>query len=472
MKNENFVNSDIENILKTKMSELSDSVDCFDRISARAFPQEEQVFSEEGYTVSGLENITGRSHKPRLLKWSAVAAAAVVCIAILPKTGFIRQVFTDLGMGSVKKNYNQLITEINSELENGSYTVIDVPLDYYIKNDVLVTPLFSCPFEDCGKDDANVKIFIKQIDGINTTQMYAALYTGTYSVNNIIAAAESDFKFTGDEVISVSDDTEYHKTSLTTIESLFTKNDDGLLMDSDGNCVSLASFENTVITKDETGLKKLTSEILYGHTNDSEYFYDILHHNCENELPSPDKMWKKSVYFNGNSAFPDESRSNFTRTELFKNSDIYSSTDSQCEYVYPYDTISDVSYLIDNELHLKGSDSGKQLCSICVPSSPEARLTLKMYFSAFIFSYSDGMIQDKGVTVKDSSNKSVNSFNASNITDEYKMEEFERRAMELIEREREQTVIMEQAAEFQRQLEQQAELKRQQEDQRRQSTSN
>lgn len=462
MKNENFVNSDIENILKTKMSELSDSVDCFDRISARAFPQGEQVFSEEGYTVSGLENITGRSHKPRLLKWSAVAAAAVVCIAILPKTGFIRQVFTNLRMGSVKKNFSQLITEINSEIESGSYTVIDVPLDYYIENDVLVTPLFSCPFEDCGKDDANVKIFIKQIDGINTTQMYAALYTGTYSVNNIIAAAESDFKFTGNEVMSVSDDTEYHKTSLTTIESLFTRNDDGLLMDSDGNCISLASFENTVITKDETGVKKLTSEILYGHTNDSEYFYDILHYNYENELPSPDKMWKKSVYFNGNSAFPEESRSSFTRTELFKATVANSLKDSECEYVYPYDTISDVSYLIDDELHLKGSDSGKQLCSICVPSSPEARLTLKMYFSAFIFSYSDGMIQDKGVTVKDSSNKSVNSFNASNITDEYRIEEFERRARELMELESEQAELMEHEREQSEFMEQAAELQRQQ----------
>ncbi len=452
MKNENFVDSDIENILKTKMNELSDPVDCFDRISARAFPQEEQCFSEEGYTVSGLENITGRSRKSHFLKWSAVAAAAAVCIAILPKTGFIRHVFTNLGISSVKKNYSRLINEINSELESGSYTVIDIPLDYYIENDVLVTPLFSCPFEDCDKEDANVKLFIKQIDGINTTQMYAALYTGTYSENNIIAAAESDFKFTEEETAVNSDSRDDNITYSATIETFFKRNDDGLLTDSDGNCVSLASFEDTVITKDETGVKKITNEIIYGHTDDSQYFYDILPYNYENALPSRDKMWKKSVYFNGNSAFPDESQSKFTQTELFNTSDVYSSAESECQYVYPYDDISDVSYVTDDELYLKGSDSGKQLCAIRVPSSPEARLTLKMYFSAFIFTDSNGIIQDRGVTVKDSLNRSLNSFTASyitNITDEYRKEELERlkkglREMELeIEREQSERNIAE-----------------------------
>ncbi len=436
MKNENFVNSDIENILKTKMNELSDSVDCFDRISARAFPQEEQVFSEEGYTVSGLENITGRSRRPRLLKWSAVAAAAVVCIAILPRTGFIRQIFTNLGIGSIKKNYSQLIAEINSELENGSYTVIDVPLDYYIENDVLVTPLFSCPFEDCGKEDANVKLFIKQIDGINTTQMYAALYTGTYSENNIIAAAESDFKFTEAETATTFYDMENSVSYSEALGSLFETNDDGLLTDTDGNCVSLASFENTIITKDESGVKKLTSEIFYGHNNDSKYFYDILPYNYENELPPRDKMWKKSVYFNGNSAFPEESRSSFTQTELFNESSNTFQTDSKCEYVYPYDAISDNNYLIDDELYLKGSDTGKQLCTVRVPLSPEARITFKMYFSAFIFAENDKMVQDSGVTVKDSSNNIVTSFTASQITDvtdEYRMAEEQRRINELLE---------------------------------------
>jgi len=467
VKNENFVNSDIENILKTKMNELSDSVDCFDRISARAFPQEEQVFSEEGYTVSGLENITGRSRKPRLLKWSAVAAAAVVCIAVLPRTGFIRQVFTNCGFGSIKKSYTRLITEINSELENGSYTVIDVPLDYYIENDVLVTPLFSCPFEDCGKEDANVKLFIKQIDGINTTQMYAALYTGTYSENNIIAAAESDFKFTEAETAMTFDDVENRISYSTALGSLFKTNDDGLLTDSDGNCVSLASFENNVITKDESGVKKLTSEIFYGHTEDSKYFYDILPYNYENELPPRDEMWKKSVYFNGNSAFPEESRSGFTRTELFNESANTSQTDSECEYVYPFDTISDNDQFTDDELFLKGSDSGKQLCAVRIPSSPEARMTFKMYFSASNFDESDETVQDQGVTVKDSSNKVVNSFSASqitNATNEYKIAEEERRIKELIENQRE----LAHEAELARELE----LQKSQEKQHAQSTQN
>ena len=43
-----------------------------------------------------------------------------------------------------------------------------------------------------------------------------------------------------------------------------------------GNIVSVASFSNTVLTKDEQGgLKKQSSEIIFGHKDDSQYFYDI-----------------------------------------------------------------------------------------------------------------------------------------------------------------------------------------------------
>lgn len=414
VKNEKIGDSELENLLKTKMNELSDSVDCFDRISARAFPQEDNDFSENGFTVSDLENITGKIHRPRLLKWTALAAAAVVCITILPQTGFVRRVFANLGMGSVKKIYQQLITEINSELESGDYIIVDVPLDYYIENDVLVTPLFSCPFEACCKEDANVRLFIKQIDGINTTQMYAALYSGTYTENNIIAAAESNFKFTVEDMTKEFDDTsEYHDSALTAVEMLFGSDENGHLTDNDGNSVSLASFENISIIKDKNGVRKVTSEILYGHNDDSAYFYDIL--TCGGELPHREEMWKKSVYFNGNSAFPEENQSAFTQTELFDGTDTASSQNSKCTFIYPYDTIIDINYKIDENLCLNGSTSGRQLCSVRVPSAPKALITLKMYFSNDIFIDDSGMAHDDSVTVKDKSNKNVNSFSESEI---------------------------------------------------------
>ncbi len=62
MKNEKTENREIENILKSKMNELSESVDCFDKISARVFPEKNQDFSESGFTISDLENKIGRAH--------------------------------------------------------------------------------------------------------------------------------------------------------------------------------------------------------------------------------------------------------------------------------------------------------------------------------------------------------------------------------------------------------------------------
>lgn len=43
-KNDLYGNQEIEKILKEKMNELSSSVDCFDKISARAFPEKDPDF--------------------------------------------------------------------------------------------------------------------------------------------------------------------------------------------------------------------------------------------------------------------------------------------------------------------------------------------------------------------------------------------------------------------------------------------
>ena len=59
----NIDNSDIEDILKSKMNELSDSVDCFDRISEKVFSADEDCFFKDGYVVDGVEVVTS---KPRI----------------------------------------------------------------------------------------------------------------------------------------------------------------------------------------------------------------------------------------------------------------------------------------------------------------------------------------------------------------------------------------------------------------------
>lgn len=394
MKNEDIVNSDIENILKTKMNELSDSVDCFDRISARAFPQEKQEFSDDdGYTICDLENITGRSNKFRFLKWTAVAASVAACIAVIPQTNIAQRIFANLGMGSVKKSYQNIITEINKELDTGDYISIDVPFDQYAENDVLVTPLFPCPFEDCGKEDATVRLYIKQYEGYSTTQIYAVLYEDTYSENNIIAAAVSNFRFNERELSDIINKDAIAENQASLADDTFAEvnlhfvcMDDGTLCDRDGNTVSLASFQYTVITKTESGAELVTSNILYGHGDDSTYFYDINTLGTDNKFPERDKMWKKSVYFNGNSAFPKESYSNFTRTEIFDSNDTGDNSEVVCEFIYPYDSMENYKYGyadidIPPEFRLFGSNNNVQMCSAFVPSLPESYISMKMYYS-------------------------------------------------------------------------------------------
>ncbi|HOR21989.1 MAG TPA: hypothetical protein PLY43_04645, partial [Ruminococcus sp.] len=76
MKDNGFNDQEFQELLKKKMNELSDSVDCFDKISARAFPKDQLDFSAGEFTVSDLENVTGRKRRLPALKWAAIGAAA------------------------------------------------------------------------------------------------------------------------------------------------------------------------------------------------------------------------------------------------------------------------------------------------------------------------------------------------------------------------------------------------------------
>lgn len=323
VKNEN--NHEIEKLLRYKMNELSESVDCFDRISARVFPKQDKDFSESGFIVSDLENVTVRARRNNIIRWTAITAAAVVCIAVIPQTNLIGSIFSNIGSDSGRKSYENLICEIDTESKSGDYLIADYPLDYYIKNDVLVTPLFACPFEDCGKEDVSVRIYTRQINGINTNQIYAIEYTGDFSEENIIAAAQSEYTFSEEDIAyakqySTDGLPEYYDCS-STIGQNFTGNPDGLFIDSDNNAVSLASFSEMTLVKYDSGIILVESTVLYGHRtlDNDEYFYDIISFSDSEEiqLTEREKTWKQSIYFNSNTAMPEENHSAFAKKNLF-----------------------------------------------------------------------------------------------------------------------------------------------------------
>lgn len=156
-KNDFSSDQEFEKILKEKMNELSASVDCFDKISARAFPEKDSDFSECGFTVSDLENVTGKRRFPPVLRWVSAAAAIVLCIGVIPKTAIINSLRDPAEKSSGKSTYTRLLSEIKDETQSGSYYICDLSLDDYISRDVLVTPLYSCPFEE-SNEDMNVRL--------------------------------------------------------------------------------------------------------------------------------------------------------------------------------------------------------------------------------------------------------------------------------------------------------------------------
>lgn len=401
VKNEYFANQEIEKLLKNKMNELSDSVDCFDKISAKAFPDEKSDFSESGFTVSGLENVTGRSRKIHVLKWAAISAAAIVCIAVIPKTGFINRVYKNMTGNSVKCIYQNLITEINSETQKNEYLIVDYPLDYYIKNDVLITPLFRCPFEEIDKENVNVRLFIRQINGINTNQIYAAAYVDSYSEENILAAAESNFKFSDEETEAVIQDISNIEANFSddnelidyAVETCFSANDSYEIINSDNETVSLASFEYTSIFKTTNGIEALKTSVIYSkdtESPDSLYDYDIISQNGNGDIIdiSRDDMWHKSMYFNGNSAMPTGNISDFTRKDIFADSD---RTINEFDFlsIKPY---ANPDFTWDENIELALTSGYKKFYSIIPPTDSYSALTLKMYYPS---SYTNGVIEVK-----------------------------------------------------------------------------
>lgn len=359
-KNDLYGNQEIEKMLKEKMNALSSSVDCFDKISARAFPEKNPDFSDCELTVTDLENVTGKRRHFPILKWASAAAALVVCIGVLPKMAMMNNLRNSLVKKSDKKCYNEIVCEIKKETADGDFMIYDIPLDYYSKNDVLVTPAFNCPFENSGNENTRVRIFIRVCGGVFTNQVYAVEYSGEYAENNFIAVAESNAEFTDKEIKEL--ELSSYIMDLANYECVddaqyaFDTDPDGNLTDKNGNIVSAASFGVVSYFKDdENRINSVTSNILYYHIgideNVSEYFYDINASYIDGteikKFDIPENPWKESVYSNGVSAFPDEDENDggFTRKQLFlSDEEKYNSGSTELYYVNPA-----IGYMVNDE---------------------------------------------------------------------------------------------------------------------------
>lgn len=336
MKNNGKMNSEFEELLRNKMDELASSVDCFDKISKRAFPQQNAEFSDSEFTVCDLENVTGKKKGFRFMPVIAAAAVFALCLFFLPKNDGFRDFISSFIGKSDKEVYRELISEIKEETGKYNYKCYDCPLEEYISSDVLITPLFSCPFEENDKDELSVRIFVKMCGSIPTNQVYAVVYQGDYLDGNYIAAAESSAKFTDEELDALYDSyTGVYNDPILNYNNEFIGGYGGGFTDRNGNMITLAGFDFSCFYKQNSNTNLIAGDVAYYTINeqvdeDFTHYYDLLtYYRDENgeyqsfdsftpsEIYDPELMWENVVYFNGNSAKAETELSDFAPTEIF-----------------------------------------------------------------------------------------------------------------------------------------------------------
>ena len=387
-KNDFNSNQEFEKILKEKMNELSTSVDCFDRISARAFPEKDSDFSDCGFTVSDLENVTGKRRIFPVLKWVSAAAAIVLCIGIIPKTAIINSLRHSMENCPDKDSCSDIIQKINKETQNGDYYICDLPLNDYLSYDVLVTPMYGCPFEENG-EDMNVRIFVKTIGGIRTNQIYAVEYHGVYSEDNIVAAAETGVTFSEKETDELENSFNYFFTSQdecsNAVATAFTSNDIGALADNDGSTVSAASFSDFSFYKKGKNVKSVRTDVVYyRYDAPDNYYYDLkITDSSGEEISVSENSWKRSVDCDGNSIHTEGNSNVMTKAALFTGS--YEVNSNICyftpEIYYAWNNKRESQTIVEHfiETHNGYNRTGTILSKIVFPEDTAFQRNLHVY---------------------------------------------------------------------------------------------
>ena len=361
-----MTDAELEKELKSRMTSLSSHIDRFDKISKRVFVEntDEQEYSE--VIVSDVENVTSRHRIPRFLKWGAVAAAAAVVIGVIPKTPKFNEFLANVN-DYCDKDFSALIREIETETDKNEYIEIDLKLSEYAAYDVLVDPIYGCPFAADPCEDKNVRIFIRDLGyGTYTNQMYAVEYTGEYKPVNFIAAAETAAKFDESDIelyksayeklmdkhnnVDINDLIENIKSDdeiswlpespvfmislypydYVAVNNNFTGDKDGELYDSNYESSIVASFKRSYLIKDDEGLHGITADMIYSKKADDDvhYRYDTSL-TCfndgsikETEIPDMYNKWSRSIYSDGTSAFPVDNDSYFEKVDYFSGIDL------------------------------------------------------------------------------------------------------------------------------------------------------
>ena len=337
---------DFENNLKSKMDELASSVDCFDKIAKRAFPEQTKSSEDFEYTVSDLENVSGRRNKFRITSFVAAAAAIVLCLFFLAKPdGFLNNVLFNAGKSEDKQAYRQIIAEIKELDSDSTYVYKDLTLDQFIKYDTLILPFYGCPFERSETSGLNVRIFIRTCGDVYTNQIYAVVYEGSFEDENFIAAADTNAKFEDSELNSEQTVTRISSENmLYTAENLFDADEsNNAITDSDENEIELGAFNYRMLCKTDNDIIPITSAFYYWHNADDEnnnYSYDIYAYDSRKSVQERydteqfESDWNNVVYFNCKSAAADTELSDMTKADTVDNIYIAGDNSMYADYTF------------------------------------------------------------------------------------------------------------------------------------------
>lgn len=398
MKVNKNVNTEFEEILKNKMDELASSVDCFNKISRKVFPDNNNNFSDDEFIINEIENVTGKKKHFRFLPTIVVAAAFVLCIGLLRQNqSFMNFVYSTFDSDANKCSFREVMNEITEETKENSYTYIDCTLENYIANYLLIDPINGCPFEQNDRENINVRIFTKYADGIPTNQVYAVEYEGSYDEGNYIAVADSKAKLSNDEIEKLNSTLDFpclDDDMLEFADKRFPNVSNNCFVNDENKNISLGGFSANYIYKYDDTIYPITIEVIYYCENgliQPKYNYDLnasyIENGSEKDFNTEhlNEAWNNVIYFNDNSALATENTSNFTKTNDFDSVQLTGDFNRIAGLVTPYASIgetsltniiysSTVDYCVSNEYML--ADSTK----IAIPINSMLYQNFKIYF--------------------------------------------------------------------------------------------
>ena len=395
------IESELEKELKDRMNGLSAKVNCFEKISERAFPENDTDFE---VVVNDVENVSGRFRSAPVMKITAAAAAAVAIIAVIPRTAAFQNFLADVNEKKDTDFYS-IVREIETETKTNTYRTYDIALSDYAKYNIMVNPFCECPFRlDEEAPDARVRLFVRTYNDVQTDQMYAVEYSGEYKNKNFIAAAETAVKFTDEELASVgmydmydnykedvsSSETFFRSIVDNTVENNFFTDRYGEMTGENGTQLTAAAYSFYSTYKSENEVARYGTEIIYfKNDDDTTYYYDISV-GSDHEI-----TWERSLYTDDSSALPTDEANDIS---MFRKIDIdegsYEVSDStrnnKFGYYEPYN--SSESPAADDEFNTlkivyKAFDR-----PFVTPLSEEGKSSLRIYIPVLNFMSYDSQL--------------------------------------------------------------------------------